>query len=86
MPITASNPGLQKRVRGRTDVAEIARVDDDFDVVVVASDPLQNADGVVPRAVVDEDVLITVFAKLSHLRADAIIKLFDVALFVVAGR
>ena len=45
MPMTASPRGLIKRVHGRADVAEVARVDDDLDVRVARGDPLENFDG-----------------------------------------
>src|ERR1035441_4653948 len=48
---------LEEAMDWRADVAEVPRVDDDFDVLVFRRDRLQDGDGIVRRRIVDEDVL-----------------------------
>jgi hypothetical protein len=67
------------------DVSEVARVDDDFDVRVGGSEAAEDGDGLVQRAVVDEDVFVGISADAGHHVADLAIEFFDVVLLVVTG-
>ena len=65
-------------------MAEVARVDDDLDVVVDGGDLFEDGDGVVGGVVVDEDVLVLVLADADHDLADLAVHLGDVVFLVVA--
>ena len=72
-------------MEGGADVAEVAGVDDDFDVWILGGDLLEDGDGCVLGAVIDEDVLVAVAADAEHDLADLIVEVEDVVLLVVAG-
>ena len=77
--------GLQQRVNRRSDVAEVARVDDHLDVAVGRRQLAQSRHRLVGRGVVDEDVLVPVSAEpvedLLHLE----VHVADVRFLVETG-
>ena len=76
---------LHHPVVSGTDVAEIARVDDDADVFVLRGDLAQDADGVVARGVVDEDMPVAVTTDFREDFFDLLVALADVFLLVIAA-
>src|SRR5436853_7812727 len=64
---------------------KVPGVYDHFDVLIFPRNLLQNGDGTISRAVVDEDVFIAVAAYADHRRTNAVIELAYIALFVVTG-
>ena len=77
---------LEERMHRRADVAEVARVHDDLDVLVFGGNRLQDGDRVVPGGVVDENVLVLILADPNHYLADLVIEVENILLLVVAGR
>jgi hypothetical protein len=63
---------------GGTDVPEVTRIHDDFNVFVFSSDRPENGDGIVLRGVVDEDVLVLVFADANHDLTDLVVEVEDI--------
>ena len=86
MPMTASPRALEERMNRGTDVAEVARVHDDLDVLVFSGNRLEDGDGVVPGGVVDKDVLVLVLANADHDLADLVVEVENILLLVVARR
>src|SRR5205823_5135538 len=76
---------VDHRVVRRTDVAEVARVDDDLDVFVLRGDLPQDGHGAVPGGVVDEDVFVAVAADFLENLFDLLVTFPDVFLLVEAA-
>ena len=78
--------GLEQTVKRRADMAEVALVQDNFDVMVSFGDFAQNGHCLISRAVVDEEVGVVVLrGVLRHHCFDLLIKRAHIAFLVVAG-
>jgi hypothetical protein len=77
--------GLMEGMHGRADVAEVAGVGDDLHVLIPAGKMLEDGEGVIARAIVDEDVFVPVAAESGENGAHALVEFAHVGLFVVAG-
>jgi len=81
--MTASPPGLHHAVKRRTDVAEVAGVDDELDPRILSAQLLDQGDGPVFRGVVDINMFVVEIGKIrrEHI-TDAFIKQPDVGFFL----
>jgi hypothetical protein len=67
-------------------VSKVARITDHLHIPVRPGYVFQDGEGVVGRAIVDEDVLVIVLPQSYEERPDAIIQLHHVQLFVITRR
>src|ERR1035437_8459248 len=65
-------------------MAEVAAVHDDLDMAVRPCDLFQDGNGIICRAVVDQDVLVSVIGKRRHHGSRALTKFPDIILLVIA--
>src|ERR1035441_1816206 len=65
-------------------MAEVAAVHDDLDMAVRPCDLFQDGNGIICRAVVDQDVLVSVIGKGRHHGSRGLTKCPDITLLVVA--